>query len=59
MVCGKLCDNEHDLSNVQVAVTRTEEREELSLQDMDGVFLRVPVLKEYHQLLVEKFQFQS
>jgi len=26
--------------------TKTEEGEELSLQDMDGVFLKVPVLKE-------------
>ena len=46
MVCGKLHDNNHDPSNVEVVATETEGGEELSLQDMDGMFLRVPVLKE-------------
>ena len=46
MVCGKLCDDNNDLSNVRVVATKTEGGKELSLQDMDGVFLRVPVLKE-------------
>jgi len=46
IVSGKLCDIKHEPSNVQVVATKTEEGEELSLQDMDGVFLRVPVLKE-------------
>jgi len=46
IVSGKLHDIKHDSSNVQVVATKTEEGEELSLQDMDGVFLRVPVLKE-------------
>ena len=41
-----MCDNELDPSNIQVAVIRTEEGEQLSLQDMDGVFLSVPILKE-------------
>ena len=45
IMCGKLHDNNHDPSNVQVVGTKTEGGEELSLQDMDGVFLRVPVLK--------------
>ena len=33
MVCGKLRDNNHDPSNVQVVATKTEGGEELSLQD--------------------------
>ena len=45
MVCGRLSDNNHDPSNTQVVVTRSEEGEELSLQDIEGVFLRIPVLK--------------
>jgi len=46
IMSGKLHDIRHDPSNVQVVATKTEEGEELSLQDMDGEFLRVLVLKE-------------
>ena len=46
MVCGKLHGNNYDPFNVLVVVTNTERREELSLQYMDGMLLRVLVLKE-------------
>jgi len=46
IVRGKLRDNQRDPSNVQVVATKSEEGEKLSLQDMDGEFLTVTVLKE-------------
>ena len=45
MIGGKLCENNHDPSNTQIVITQSEEGEELSLQDMDGVFLRIPAVK--------------
>ena len=42
MISGRLCENNHDPSNTQVVITQSEEGEELSLQDMNGVFLRIP-----------------
>ena len=43
MIIGSLCENNHDPSYTQVVITQSEDCEELSLQDMDGVFLRLPV----------------
>ena len=45
MIGGKLCENSHDPSNTQIVITQSEEGEELSLQDMDGVFLRIPAVR--------------
>ena len=42
MISGRLCENNHDPSNTQIVITQSEEGEELSLQDMNGVFLRIP-----------------
>ena len=42
MIIGRLCENNHDPSYTQVVITQSEGCEELSLQDMDGVFLRLP-----------------
>ena len=43
MICGKLTKENHDPSNVQVVATKTEERQQLSLEDLNGVFLKVTV----------------
>ena len=43
MICGKLTKENHDPSNVQVVATKTEEGQQLCLEDLDGVFLTVPV----------------
>ena len=45
MIGGKFCENNHDHSNTQIVITQSEEGEELSLQDMDGVFLRIPAVR--------------
>ena len=45
MIAGKLCENNHDPSNTQIVITQSEEGEELSLQDMNGVFLRIPAVR--------------
>ena len=42
MISGRLHENNRDPSNTQVVITQSEKGEELSLQDMDGVFLRIP-----------------
>ena len=42
MISGRLHENNHDPSNTQVVITQSEEGEELSLQDLDGVFRRIP-----------------
>ena len=42
MISGRLHENNRDPSNTQVMITQLEKGEELSLQDMDGVFLRIP-----------------
>ena len=46
MITGRLRESNHDPTNVQVVVSNSEEGEELSLQDMDGVFLRLPTPKK-------------
>ena len=46
MISGRLCESSHDPTNIQVVVTKTQEGEELSLPDMDGVFLHLPVPRE-------------
>ena len=45
MIAGKLRETDRDPTNIQVVVTHKEDGEELSLQDMNGVFLHfiVPV----------------
>ena len=43
MISGTLHENNRDTSNTQVVITQSEEGEELPLQDMDGVFLRILV----------------
>ena len=45
MISGRLQESNHDPSYTQVVITQSEEGEELSLQDMGGVFLRIPVSK--------------
>ena len=45
MISGKLTESSHDPSNVQVVATQTEEEEELSLQNLNGIFLTVLVGK--------------
>ena len=45
MISGRLHKNNHDPSYTQVVITQSEEGEELSLQDMGGVFLRIPASK--------------
>ena len=42
MISGRLHENSHDPSKVQVVITMLEEGEELSLQDIDGIFLKIP-----------------
>ena len=42
MISGRLHENNRDTYNIQVMITQSEKCEELSLQDMDGVFLRIP-----------------
>ena len=42
MISGRLHENNRDPSNTQVVITQSEKGEELSLQDMDGVLLRIP-----------------
>ena len=42
IISGRLHENNRDPSNTQVVITQSEKGEELSLQDMDGVFLRIP-----------------
>jgi len=52
MICGKLTEENHDPSNVQVVATKTEKGQQLSLEDLNGVFLIVPVqrsLGHHHQ----------
>ena len=44
MISGRLHDNNCDPSNTQVVITQSAEGEELSLQDVDGVLLRIPAL---------------
>ena len=44
MINGKLVDMFHDPKCVQVIVSVTEQGEELSLRDMDGIFLVIPPL---------------
>jgi len=46
MVSGRLHESSYDPTNVQVVVTEMQEGEELSLQDMDGVFLHLFVPRE-------------
>ena len=43
MISGKLTESNHDPSDVQIVVKQTEEREELSLEDFNGIFLTVQV----------------
>ena len=43
MINGKLVDMFHDPKCVQVIVSVTEQGEELSLGDMDGIFLVIPL----------------
>ena len=47
-----LTESNHYPSHVQVVVTQTEEREELSLQDFNEIFLTVILCntEHYHQL---------
>ena len=45
MISGRLHENNRDPSNTQVVIIQSEKGEELSLQDMDGVFLRIPASK--------------
>ena len=42
MISGRLHENNRDPSNTQLVITQSEKDEELSLQNMDGVFLRIP-----------------
>ena len=42
MISGRLHESNRDPSNTQVVITQSEKGEEVSLQDMDGVFLRIP-----------------
>ena len=42
IISGRLRVNNPNPSNTQVVITQSEESEELSLQGMDGVFLRIP-----------------
>ena len=42
MISVRLHENNRDPSNTQVVIIQSEKGEELSLQDMDGVFLRIP-----------------
>ena len=48
MISGKLHENNHDPFNTQIVITYSEEGQELSLQDMDGVFLRIPAVRVRH-----------
>ena len=45
MISGKLTESDHNPSDVQVVATLTEEGEELSLQDFNGIFFTVPIGK--------------
>ena len=45
MINGRLQESNHGPSYTQVVITQSEEGEELSLQDMNGVFFRIPALK--------------
>ena len=42
MICGRLREENRDPSNIQVTVSQSGEAEELCLQDVNGVFLRIP-----------------
>ena len=42
MISGRLHESNRDPSNTQVVITQSEKGEAVSLQDMDGVFLRIP-----------------
>ena len=42
IISGRLHENNRNPSNTQVVITQSEKGEELCLQDMDGVFLRIP-----------------
>ena len=52
MITGKLRETDRDPTNIQVVVTHKEDGEELSLQDMDGVFLHFIVQGEVSSLSV-------
>ena len=52
MITGKLRESNRDPVNVQVVVTHKEEGKELSLQDMDGVFLHFVLPSEVSSLSV-------
>ena len=55
MISGRLPENNYDPSNTQVVITQSEKGEELTLQDMDGVLLRIPASEcAHHQ---ERHQF--
>ena len=41
MISRRLHENSHDLSKVQVVTTKSQEGEELSLQDIDNIFLKI------------------
>ena len=45
MISGKLYESNHDPSNTQVIIAQSVEGEVLSLQDVSGVFLKVPVFE--------------
>ena len=42
MISGRLAETNHDTTNIQVIVTQGEEGEQLSLRDMEGIFLVTP-----------------
>ena len=42
MINGRLHENSHDPSKVQVVITKSEEGKELPLQDIDDIFLKIP-----------------
>ncbi|MCY3927700.1 MAG: hypothetical protein OXG81_05455 [Acidobacteria bacterium] len=44
MIEGKLVENKHDKTSVQVVIAQGEEGEQLSLRDMNGTFLVTPPL---------------
>jgi len=45
MISGRFHESNHDPFNIQVVISKSEEGEELSLQDVGGVFLRIPAVQ--------------